>query len=102
MAEVEGVGTLEERGIEVTARDREGLLVNWLSDLLYYVDAEELLFHRFRVDELSDTHLRARTWGEKIDRERHELRFGIKAVTRHMLEVVEENGGYRATVLFDI
>src|SRR3972149_294317 len=45
---------------------------------------------------------RARARGERIDRERHRLHFGVKAVTRHMLEVVEEDGGYRAQVLFDI
>jgi SHS2 domain-containing protein len=26
----------------------------------------------------------------------------VKAVTRHMLEIAPEDGGYRATVLFDI
>ena len=102
MADLGGVREREQRQIELTARDVQGLLVNWLSELLFYVDAEEILFSRFEIDELSDTRLRARAWGERIDRDRHELHFGIKAVTRHMLEVVEENGDYRATVLFDI
>ena len=102
MAELGGVREREQRQIELTARDVQGLLVNWLSELLFYVDAEEILFSRFEIDELSDTRLRARAWGERIDRDRHELHFGIKAVTRHMLEVVKESGRYRATVLFDI
>ena len=102
MAELGGVREREQRQIELTARDVQGLLVNWLSELLFYVDAEEMLFSRFEIDELSDTRLRARAWGERIDRDRHELHFGIKAVTRHMLEVVKESGRYRATVLFDI
>ena len=102
MAELGGVREREQRQIELTARDVQGLLVNWLSELLFYVDAEEMLFSRFEIDELSDTRLRARAWGERIDRDRHELHFGIKAVTRHTLEVVKESGRYRATVLFDI
>ena len=102
MADLGGVREREQRQIELTARDVQGLLVNWLSELLFYVDAEEILFSRFEIDELSDTRLRARAWGERIDRDRHELHFGIKAVTRHMLEVVKEDGRYRATVLFDI
>ena len=102
MVDLGGVREREQRQIELTARDVQGLLVNWLSELLFYVDAEEILFSRFEIDELSDTRLRARAWGERIDRDRHELHFGIKAVTRHMLEVVKESGRYRATVLFDI
>lgn len=102
MVDLEGVEEREERLIQVEGRDREGLLVRWLSELLYYLDAEEMLFRRFEIEELTDTRLRARGFGERIDRERHRLHFGVKAVTRHMLEIAPEDGGYRATLLFDI
>jgi SHS2 domain-containing protein len=102
MADLEGVRQTEERQVEVEGRDREGLLVRWLTELLYYLDAEEMLFSRFEVEEIGDRRLRARAFGERIDRERHRLHFGVKAVTRHMLEVAPEDGGYRAQVLFDI
>ena len=102
MADLSGVEEREQRSIEVEARDRDGLLVSWLTELLYYLDAEEMLFRRFEIDELSETKLRGRAFGERIDRDRHDLRFGVKAVTRHMLEIAPENGGYRATVLLDI
>jgi len=102
MAELEGVRQTEERRIEVEGRDHEGLMVRWLTELLYYLDAEELLFSRFVVEEVSETRLRARAFGERIDAERHRLHFGVKAVTRHMLEVAQEEDGYRAQVLFDI
>jgi SHS2 domain-containing protein len=102
MADPDGVRPLEERRIEVEGRDHEGLLVRWLTELLYYVDAEEMLFSRFAVEEVGHRRLRARAWGERIDRDRHRLHFGVKAVTRHMLEVRREDGGFRAQVLFDI
>ena len=102
MADPDGVRPLEERRIDVEGRDHEGLLVRWLTELLYYLDAEEMLFSRFVVEEISGRRLRARAWGERIDRERHRLHFGVKAVTRHMLEIRPEDGGYRAQVLFDI
>ena len=102
MADLEGVRQAEERQVYVEARDREGLLVRWLTELLYYLDAEEMLFSRFVVEEISDKRLRARALGERIDPARHRLHFGVKAVTRHMLEVAAEDGGYRAQVLFDI
>jgi SHS2 domain-containing protein len=102
MVELNDVRRVEERQVNVEGRDYEGLIVRWLTELLYYVDAEEMLFSRFIVDEVSGKRLRARVFGERIDPERHRLHFGVKAVTRHMLEVTAEDGGYRAQVLFDI
>ena len=101
MTDLDGVEEREERRIRAQARDLEGLIVSWLTELLYSLDAEEMLFCRFEVATLSDTALEARAFGERIDRDRHQLHFGVKAVTRHMLEIAQEDG-YRATVLFDI
>ncbi len=101
MVDLAGVEERQERRIEVTGRDLEGLMVNWLTELLYYLDAQEMLFSRFEVLAVDGSRLEARAFGEPIDRERHNLHFGVKAVTRHMLEVAREDG-YRATILFDI
>jgi SHS2 domain-containing protein len=102
MADSEGVRPTEERRVEIEAPNTERLLERWLTELLYYVDAQEMLLCLFQVDEASERKLRARVAGEHIDRRRHRLHFGVKAVTRHMLEVAPEDGGYRAQVLFDI
>jgi SHS2 domain-containing protein len=102
MAELAGVREREHREISVKGHDLETLMVQWLTELLYYLDAEDMLFSRFRVRRLSDGALEAEAFGEPIDRDRHELHFGIKAVTRHMLEVTGEDGGYRSRILFDI
>ena len=102
MMEFDSVHEREERLIQVEARDRETLLVHWLTELLYYLDAQQMLHCRFEIEKMTETGLRARVFGETIDRERHQLHFGVKAVTRHLLEIAPENTGYRATVLFDI
>ena len=102
MADLSDVREAEEREITVEARDMETLLVRWLTELLYYLDAEEMLFKRFEIQELSERALRARAFGERIDPTRHRLHFGVKAVTRHLLQIQPEDGGYRATLLFDI
>ncbi|MCH8814723.1 MAG: archease [Chloroflexi bacterium] len=102
MANLDGVSDTSEESVRVKARDIEGLMVGWLTELLYYVDAHELLFRRFEIYEINDKHVVARAFGEKIDRDRHELHLGIKAVTRHMLEVGRKNDRYEATILFDI
>ncbi len=101
ITDLEDVRETEHRDIEVTAPDEEALLVAWLSELLYYFDAEMMLFRRFDIAELSDAAIRARAYGEPVDASRHRLKTGIKAATYHMLEVAHDDG-VRVTVLFDI
>src|SRR3970040_2544693 len=60
MADLGGVRQAEQRDIDIEARDREALLVRWLTELLYYLDAEEMLFSRFEVAAATDTRVRAR------------------------------------------
>lgn len=102
MVDTSGVRQVESRDIRVEAPDLESLLVRWLTELLYYLDAEQLLFSRFEVTGLTETTLTARAHGEQIDPQRHDLGFAVKAVTRHMLEITRRNGGFGATILFDI
>ncbi len=101
---ITSLGDVEEvlhRDIELTASDSESLLVDWLNELVYYFDAEGILFGRFDIFELNNSHLKARGYGEKADSTRHELKTGVKGATYHMLKI-EKNNGYRLQVLFDI
>lgn len=92
----------EAREVELEAPDYESLLVRWLSRLLYFLDAEEMLFKRFDIQQMAGFSLKATAWGEAIRRDAHDLRLAIKAVTYHKLEVERMDGGWRAQVYFDI
>jgi SHS2 domain-containing protein len=87
--------------IELTASDEESLLVDWLNELVYRFDTEGIIFKRFDIIQLDNTHLKARGYGEKVDSSRHKLKIGVKAATYHMLKV-DRNDGFRVQVLFDI
>ncbi len=102
MVDLERVAEREERRVEVTADDAEGLLVNWLAELLYISEVDGLVFRRFDIEEASETRLAARAFGEALDLERHNPQLMIKAVTRHMLEVTPEDAGWRVRVVLDI
>jgi SHS2 domain-containing protein len=102
MVELGEVAEREERRVSVQAADLEGLLVAWLSELLYILEVEDLVFGRFEVEEMSSTRLTARAFGEPLDRERHPRGMVIKAVTRHLLRVGDADDGYEARVIFDI
>ncbi len=102
MVNLDGVREVERRSIAVAGHDWPSLLVAWLSELLYFLDVDGLVFRRFEIEEMQPYSLKASAHGEKIDRQRHKLGPGVKAVTYHMLEVGEDEGGYRVRVLLDI
>jgi len=89
------------RDIELTAPDEESLLVKWLNELIYLFDTENIIFKRFDITKLNSTRLKARSYGERVDSSKHELKTGVKAATYHMLKVDKANG-CKVQVLFDI
>ena len=101
ITELDDVEEIEYRDIELAAPDQENLLVAWLNELIYLFDTENIIFKRFDITRLSQTHLKARSYGQKVDSSRHELKMGVKAATYHMLKVDQNNGG-KVQVLFDI
>ena len=101
ITELDNVEEVLHRDTELVASDQESLLVAWLNELIYLFDTENIIFKRFEVTELSNTHLKARSYGEKVDSLKHELQRGVKAATYHMLRI-DKGDGYKAQVLFDI
>ena len=101
ITELDDVAEVIHRDIELTATDEESLLVEWLNELVYQFDTESILFKRFDIIQLNNTRLKARGYGEKVDRSKHKLKIGVKAATYHMLKV-DKGDGCRVQVLFDI
>ena len=101
ITELDDVVETEHRDIELTAPDQESLLVAWLNELIYLFDVDNILFKRFSINRLSNKHLKARSYGEKVDASRHKLKLGIKAATYHMLKIDKSNG-FQVQVIFDI
>jgi SHS2 domain-containing protein len=88
----------QEKFVELEAMDTEGLLVDWLSELAYWAEIEMLIFHEFKIESISPTHLGARIYGSRVTQlEKH-----IKAVTYHNLDIVQTKKGLTATVVFDV
>lgn len=90
-------GPRQERELEVQAEDLEGLLVAFLSELLYLGEIEGLCFEVFEIS-LGDGILRARLQGAPIASQVKE----IKAVTYHNLVVRETERGFEANLVFDV
>ncbi len=101
IADLDSVEEVLHRDAELTAADEESLLVEWLNELIYLFDTEGIIFKRFDIIQLDNTRLKARGYGEKVDKSRHKIKMGVKAATYHMLKVERGDGG-RVQVLFDI
>ncbi len=101
ITELDDVEEVIHRDIELIAPDQESLLVEWLNELIYLFDVENIIFKRFDITELNDTQLKARSYGEKVDNSKHKLKTGVKAATYHMLKV-DRGDGCKVQVLFDI
>ncbi len=87
-----------ERTVQVSGIDYESLLVNWLSELLYLQESNHETYHRFDIQELSPTILKAEIYGTpgvQIDKL-------VKAVTYHNLKIERTEEGWQATVVVDV
>ena len=92
------ISTELERHLELDAFDAESLLVEWLSELAYWAEAEMLLFREFHITQLTSDHLQAVVRGSHVSG----VHKSIKAVTYHNLEIVRTEHGLETTVVFDV
>jgi len=101
MVDLARVEQKEFRGVNVTAADREQLLVEWLNGLLAVSDIERMVFSRFEV-RIEGTALAGNAWGERLDRSRHDPKVEVKGATYHQLIVREEQGAVVAQCVVDV
>jgi len=91
-----------QRKIEIGGESLERLMVDWLNELLYLHDVENLLFKGFHVESVGEEGLKAKVNGEFFQEGVHVIKTGVKAATYHQLEVLHEKEGWRARIIFDL
>jgi SHS2 domain-containing protein len=84
--------------VEVEAFDAEGLLVEWLSELLYLAERERFVGRTFSILEVTPTRMRATVRGAPVEK----LARHIKAVTYHQLAIVQTAEGLETVIVFDV
>ena len=88
--------------IAVTGEDDEALLVNWLSEVLYYLDGRQVVMCSFKIEEIGPGWVRGQGWGEPRDDQRHYPKLVVKGVTYHQLAIARDALGWRAEVYLDV
>ena len=91
-----------ERRIDIGGESLDRLMVDWLSELLYLHDVENLLFKGFKVESVGEDGLKAMVKGEPFQEGVHVIKTEVKAVTYHRIEVRQEKGRWRAQIIFDL
>ena len=97
-----------ERLIEAQSTDIESLLYAWLTEILFVMDAEQIVCRRVDIEKFSEPKngnsgeaigiLR----GEKFARDRHDAGTYIKAVTLHQFKIEKTHDGFCARVFLDL
>lgn len=98
----EKINPSQEIEIEVHGENIEELLVHWLQEILFLHEVKKMVFKDFRLNLISETHAKGKAIGEKIDIDKHELSFDIKAVTYHNLKIEPINDKLKVDIVFDI
>ena len=104
MVDPETVEPTVERTVTLTAPSLDLLFYDWLSELIYLKDAEQLAFVRtdVRVVPGSPCRLTGHVYGGRIDPERTGLRADAKAVTFHQFALESHGQQWRARLVIDI
>jgi SHS2 domain-containing protein len=85
------------RTFEAEAPDKESLLVEFLSELVWAVEQENLVFDAFRVV-LKGSKLKVTMSGAPI----LSINKSIKAVTYHNLQITKTDLGFQVEIVFDV
>jgi SHS2 domain-containing protein len=90
--------------ISIDAYDKEELLVTFLNELLYYYATKRVLFKRFEIARLTDTHLDVSVSGEELaDTSGYEIMHDVKSATYHDLKIAKTSAGaYKTRIIFDV
>ena len=100
--ELDDITERETYPLAAQGEDYESLLVNWLSEVLYWLDGNRVAMRRFQIREFSALRIIGEGFGEPCDPARHRAKLIVKGVTYHQLKIGQDPGGWWAEVFLDI
>ena len=91
---------VKKRKIEISAKDSEELLINFLNELIFLSDTYNEIYLDFKFEKVSKNQFKGIAFGQPIPESGFKAE--IKAATFHQLKIKKIKLGYQAVVLFDI
>ncbi len=104
MADTSGIQPEIKKVLHLENSEIDGLLFDWLAELIYLKDAECMLFGKYdmKITKITNYQLDAEIFGEEINQSKHDLRCDVKAITFHLFEVYEKDGKWISRFILDI
>ena len=104
MADISGIQPEIKKVLHLENSKIDGLLFDWLAEIIYLKDAEFMLFGKYDIKITKNTNyqLDAEVLGEEINQSKHDLRCDVKAITFHLFEVYEKDGKWISRFVLDI
>ncbi|MEK6901773.1 MAG: archease [Nanoarchaeota archaeon] len=88
-----------KHSISLSSLDKTSLLIDFLSEVLYYINKDRAIFCKVEFKKLADTNLKASILGSQVDAFDED----IKAVTYHEVEIKKNSkGNYETKIVFDV
>jgi SHS2 domain-containing protein len=100
--DIEKVKPSISKNIEIESENKESLLFDWLSELIYLRDIENMFFSKFeiKIEKNDKFKLFGKIYGEKIGE--HELRTEVKGVSYQLMKIEEKPEGVKVRVILDV
>jgi len=90
------------RTVTLESIDNEALVIDWLNELIYLLDAERLAFSDFVIRQTADGRAVIRCSGERLGSTRLRRVRDMKAATYHMVRLRRTSTGYACRIVFDV
>lgn len=102
MVETKSVANRKAATFNLESDTIEGLLFDFLDQLVFLKDLKGMVFSDFKVRVSGKHKLKAKVFGEEIDPQKHELKTDVKAITFHQFKVESTDWGYKSRVVLDV
>jgi len=100
--DVQSIAIREERELIIEGSDWTDLFVNFLREILYFINGEDLVWSACRIDAVAPHTVHATVAGEAFVPARHTVKMEIKAITYHQAEVLQTETGWRGRIICDV
>jgi SHS2 domain-containing protein len=105
MVEPKSMSPKIKKVIKMQNKDLPNLMIDFLNEIIYYKDAESLLFPKVKVKITEKNglyHLAADLAGDKIDFTKHKVEADVKSATWHSFELQKKGKSWHTRVVLDI
>jgi SHS2 domain-containing protein len=90
-----------KKDIAITSQDIDSLLLDFLSEVLFVSEVEEIVFSKADVH-IDGTNLHAELEGEPFNRQKHAKGTEVKGISYSGLSIRHDANGFMVEILFDV